>query len=233
MATAATMARMRAPPKRMAEAILLPEKLSFKASGVVNPLVSRRLVAFRSHAFLASDFGPGRFRQRRAQIALSGRTGNRHNEFSGVFRTLCNLNGSPDIRARTDSRQDAFLFGKTARHDKGILVADLDAFGDLRIAIFTLQMKIVGNEAGTGPLDLVRSRLKRLAGKGLRDDGGIFRLDSDRNERRPARLDDLDTATDGSARADRGNEDIHFSVGVFPDFLRRGLCGGSPDSRDC
>ena len=76
-------------------------------------------------------------------------------------------------------------------------------------------------------LNLVRPGLERLAGQRLRDDRGILWLDGDRLEAGLARADDLDTAGDGAAGADGGDEDIHLAARYRPRFLPPWSGGGS------
>ena len=71
--------------------------------------------------------------------------------FPGVLRTLGHLDCSPDIRPRADPREDTFLFGKATRHDEGVLVADLNAFGDLKVAVPPFRWRLLGTKPAPVP----------------------------------------------------------------------------------
>jgi hypothetical protein len=47
-----------------------------------------------------------------------------------------------DVRTSADADEDAFLLRETACHGESVVVADLDALGDLRIPGRVLQVKV-------------------------------------------------------------------------------------------
>src|SRR5262249_24448638 len=72
-------------------------------------------------------------------------------------------------------------------------------------------------------LDFVFAGFDRLMGDSLGDDGGSNGFDGDGSERGLARFDHFRYPGDGAAGADAGDENVHFAVGVLPDFFGRGL----------
>ena len=91
------------------------------------------------------------------------------------------------------------------------------------MALLVPEMKVSWDESRPRSLNFVRTRLKGLPGQALRNDRRILRLNCNGLEGRFARFDAFVTASNGSARTDRGNQDVHFAIGVLPDFFGRRL----------
>src|SRR6266540_91420 len=161
-------------------------------------------------------------RQGSAEVTLAGRTGHGDDQLAFVFRALGHVDGGPDVCARRNSGENAFFLRETTRHCERVIVGDLDALDNLRVPLLISQVEVLRNKAGTGTLDLVRTRLDRLTGQGLGDYGRILWLDGDGLKGRFARLDEFITASDGAAGADRRHQDVNLAGRVVPDFFGRG-----------
>ena len=82
-------------------------------------------------------------------------------------------------------------------------------------------MKVVGNKTGTCALDFVGTRLHGLACAGLRDDWRILGFDGNGLKGLFAGFDYFGHACNRSTRTDCRNKDIHFTIRIAPNFLRR------------
>jgi hypothetical protein len=101
--------------------------------------------------------------QRRAEITFTGAATDCNNKLALVLRAAGGLERGPNVRAGRNARQDPFLERQSAGRDKSVLVADGDNL------IHDLQVEVLGDEAGSGALNLVRSRLEGFAIPGLRN----------------------------------------------------------------
>ena len=124
-----------------------------------------------------------------------------------AFSARCaTLQSRDDRRAGRDADEQSFFQRKPARHGDRFVVGDSDDFVDVVAA------QNAGNESGADALNLVRRWLS--AGK----HGTVGRLDGDRFERWLLRLDVLADASDGSAGADSGNQNVNAPVSVVPNL---------------
>src|SRR6266498_19823 len=80
--------------------------------------------------------------QWRAEITLTRRARHGHDQLALVLRAPGYFDGSPYIRTRGNAGEDAFLLRQPSRHRKGVVVAHLNALGDLWVSFFVLQMKV-------------------------------------------------------------------------------------------
>ncbi len=114
-------------------------------------------------------------------------------------------------RAGADAGQNALFFGQPSPHGQRFLAGDVENLVD------DARIQHVGHEARTDALDFV------LAGRAARQHRGLSRLDGDDLTRRFPGFEHFADAGDGAAGAHTRHQDIHFTVGVIPDFQRRRL----------
>lgn len=81
-----------------------------------------------------SDFRASFVGESGGEIALARGAGDGDDELARVFRTFGDLDGGTDVRTSADADENALFFGDATRHGEGIIVADLDTFGDLEIS---------------------------------------------------------------------------------------------------
>ena len=128
-----------------------------------------------------------------------------------------------NVSAGADATENTLLLGQSTGHGKGLIVCDLNALDDLGFSGGIFQVEVVGKKSGAGALDFMRAGLESLAGESLGDDRRILRFDSDGLERGLAGLEGFHAACDRAAGPDRRDDNVHFSIRIAPDFLRRGF----------
>ena len=84
-------------------------------------------------------------------------------------------------------------------------------------------MQVAWNKSRSGSLNFMRAGLQGFASEGLGNDGRIHRLHRDGSEGRLAWKKSLDDPADRSTGSDRRDKDVHLTIGIGPDFFRRGL----------
>jgi hypothetical protein len=164
-----------------------------------------------------SDFGAGFVGEGRGEVAFAGGAGDGDDEFAGVFGSGGDLESGVDVGSGGDACEDAFFFGEAACHGEGVVVGDLDDFGD------DGEVEVIGDEASAGALDFVRGWDDGVAGEGLGDDWAGFWFDGDGGEGRFVVAERAGDAGDGAAGADGGDEDVDVAAGIVPDFLGGGF----------
>ena len=87
-----------------------------------------------------------------------------------ILRTLGDLDCRHDIRAGGNADEQTFFLRQPPRHRKRVVVGNLHAFDNLRIACAVLQMQILGHKSRARALNLVRAGLERLARQRLGND---------------------------------------------------------------
>src|SRR6266540_315939 len=161
--------------------------------------------------------------QRRAQVAFARGRQDGDDDLAFVFGALGDFECGDDVRAGGNADEKALFLRQPAGHRKGVVVADLDALGDLRAAFLILQVKVFRHEPGAGALNFMGAGLDRLAREGLRNNRRILRLDGDGLEAGSAGMDDFVTAGNGAAGAHGGHENVDLAIRVAPEFLGGGL----------
>src|SRR6056300_264291 len=126
------------------------------------------MIDCRSYPVLCGNTSDYAFEENAGEITLTGVRQKDNDRFALELGQSRQPGSDSPCRATRDPREEAFFSGQPPGEFNRLVIAD-----QLN-AVNQVQIKDIGNEAGTDTLNLVRSRLQHFPGQLLADHRAIF-----------------------------------------------------------